>query len=31
MATPTPAFVFLPEGELAPGEAPEYEFEPSCR
>ena len=31
MATPTPAFVFLPEGELAPGEAPEYEFEPGCR
>ena len=31
MATPVPAFVFLPEGELAPGEVPEYEFEPGCR
>ena len=31
MATPTPAFVFLPEGELVPGEVPEYEFEPGCR
>lgn len=25
------AFFFLPEGELRPGERPEYEFDPACR
>lgn len=29
--TSAPIFAFLPEGELAPGEAPEYEFDPRCR